>query len=286
MDDAKAVMMAVGVIIALMLLASITGNSAKVRDDGAAINISSKDIPKMPEIKLPNASIDVPFVEKHEITGGISIDDVKFATLDGVGIAGTTYIPANSKPKSVAVLVHQLGASRKTYDTLARQLASSGIAVIAIDLRGHGGSPYKGGYSSFSTEDWLSSKKDIDGALGALYDRAGDGKLPASLVGASIGANLALQYAAEGKKPIAKVVLLSPGLDFRGVPSEEAVVKYGGGVLAIASDEDLYSFDSVQKLQVGNTAIEVVNYSGLGHGTEMLSDGQARQKIVEWLVEE
>lgn len=289
MDEAQAVMAGVVVIIAIMLLAAATGNGNNAENDGARINISGKDLPMvpqmpaLPQIKPPNASIEIPFIARHEIQGNISIDDVQFTALDGVKISGTAYLPANSKPESVAVLVHQLGMDRKTYRELAPKLAQNGIAVMAIDLRGHGGSPYKGGYSSFSTEDWLSAKKDIDAGIDALYDMVGDSSLPANVVGASIGANIALQYAADGKKTVAKVALLSPGLDFRGVTSEEAAKKYNGKVLALSSEEDLYAFDSVQTLQVENPAIEVANYTGLGHGTEMLKSPEVVEKLISFL---
>jgi dienelactone hydrolase len=277
MDDGAKVMIAIGAFLLILIIFSAKGGAP---DDGRAINITGKDFPKF---SFPNTSIDLPFVGKHDVVGNMSIDDVQFTTVDGVSISGTMYYPANSKPKSVAVLVHQLGSSRKAYDSLSRKLASSGVACLAIDLRGHGGSPYKGGYSSFSTEDWLSAKKDIDGAFDSLYDKAGDSKLPASVVGASIGANLALQYASEGKRNVSRAVLISPGLDFRGVTTEDAAKKYSGKTLIVVSEEDVYSFDSAKTLESDNPSIESANYTGLGHGTDMLKSDDVISKIVAWL---
>lgn len=69
------------------------------------------------------------------------------------------------------------------------------------------------------------------------------------LVGASIGANLSLQYLTE-HSDARSAILLSPGLDYRGVKTEERAAKLRAGqaVYYIAADDDPYSAQTVKTL--------------------------------------
>ena len=72
------------------------------------------------------------------------------------------------------------------------------------------------------------------------------------IAGASIGANLAILFAA-GDPTVRSLVLLSPGIDYRGLRPEAAMKKYGDRpALLVASQEDNYSTNSARQLaQVG-----------------------------------
>ena len=96
-----------------------------------------------------------------------------------------------------------------------------------------------------------------------------------SIVGASIGANIAINYAALDPT-IKSVVLLSPGINYRGVSTEQAITKYKNNSIYIAATEgDSEAADSskilCEKINCdGNLKI----YSGgsNSHGTNMFSD--------------
>lgn len=99
-----------------------------------------------------------------------------------------------------------------------RSLTQGGFSVIAIDLRGHGAS--EGNWRSFSPREFNAVVLDVKAAKDYLISRGvKPGRM--GIVGASIGANIALRYAAEDGE-IKTVVLLSPGLNYRGVAIEEA----------------------------------------------------------------
>ena len=83
------------------------------------------------------------------IVGGVGLpsqsawDDeprrVEFTTSDGVQIVGDFYLPKKPVEKLPAViLLHMYDSNRRAWDTLAPELQKAGLAVLAIDLRGHG----------------------------------------------------------------------------------------------------------------------------------------------------
>jgi pimeloyl-ACP methyl ester carboxylesterase len=68
-------------------------------------------------------------------------EELRLETSDGLRIAAWYYrVPADTKPRAVVMLVHDLEGSHKTVEPLARALQLAGYAVVAPDLRAHGAS--------------------------------------------------------------------------------------------------------------------------------------------------
>jgi len=106
-----------------------------------------------------------------------------------------------------------------------------------------------------------------------------------AIVGASIGANVALTAAAL-EPAVRTVVLLSPGGDYAGVKTHDPMIAYAERpVLIAASEQDTYAADSSLRLEglaVGNA--ELIMYSGSGHGTIMLDrEPNLPDLIISWL---
>jgi pimeloyl-ACP methyl ester carboxylesterase len=102
---------------------------------------------------------------------------------------------------SSVVLLHGLASNARIWDGVAARLAATGLRVLALDLRGHGGSEQPdGGY------DFATVCRDLEVALAALGVRR------PLLAGHSWGANVALQYAAERAGAVAGLVLVDGGL--------------------------------------------------------------------------
>ena len=95
------------------------------------------------------------------------------------------YFAAGEGP--VVVLVHGITESRRTWDPLIAPLLAQGYRVIAMDLRGHGGSSRVGPYDLAT----------MAGDLGALL--AAEGADDALLVGHSLGGAVVSAYAAGGQ---------------------------------------------------------------------------------------
>ena len=203
---------------------------------------------------------------------------VSFRTDDGATIAATWYEPS-MRPAPAVILVHMLGRSRRDWDSFASRLADAGIGALAIDLRGHGDSPYFGG----EAEDHSVMVKDLAAARRYLSSRPDVRHAQIGIAGASLGANLAA-LAAAADPGIASVALLSPSLDYRGLRIEAAVRKYGSRpMLLVVSDDDPYATRSAMELQKTGATRELLSLVAAGHGTNMLGRSYELQPaLVDW----
>lgn len=206
--------------------------------------------------------------------------NVSLKTEDGITLLGTLYLP--SRPGPGIILLHMQTRTRDDYQGLAARLADAGFAALAIDLRGHGASdpPPPGS----NAQDLAGMQNDVKAARAFLASRNEVVSGRVGIIGASIGANLAVLYAANDPA-VRSLALLSPGLDYRGLRIEAALTKYGKRpALVVASTEDNYAANSARKL-VGQPAglRELRLLTGAGHGTTMLArQGDLAAALVDW----
>lgn len=199
---------------------------------------------------------------------------VTFATEDGVTIAGERYAgPSIDGPS--ALLLHMMPATKESWRPFAEALVARGFShVLAIDLRGHGESTAGPGgsklfYKDFSDEEQQAKMKDVEAAV-AWLEGMGVRKDRLLLAGASIGANLAIAYAAAYHE-IPAVIALSPGLDYRGVTTGDKISALADHqrVHIAASTEDEYSFASMRSLASRRPGSTISELHDAGHGTTM-----------------
>lgn len=206
-------------------------------------------------------------------------------TEDGKTLSADFYPAEGSR---YVILLHMMPATKESWKEFAKVLQEKGISSIAIDQRGHGeseGGP--GGYKEMTDEEQREKIWDVRAAWRELTNR-GASMEKTALIGASIGANLSIVYLAENATfPVA--VALSPGIDYRGVTTDDAIAKLtpGQSVLLIASDEDETSIKSVRLLNEKNpTQTTLIERSGLGHGTTMIgNDRELFDFVVNWVDE-
>ncbi len=216
--------------------------------------------------------------------------DVVLTTTDRVRVHGT-YVATPGAVGRGLILLHQMRHERSDWKAFAEQARAAGFHSLAIDLRGHGRSTQTAdgralSLASFRNADFAAMINDVEAAAKYLRERPDVDHARLYLVGASIGANLALAFAAAHPDVVKGVVLLSPGLDYRGVATEPAVSKYPGRMLLYSSQGDEYSYQSVQRLaQLAGAARGMARYySGDGHGTDlMLTHAEMSAAIVAWL---
>ena len=166
------------------------------------------------------------------------------------------------------VFVHMAGHTREEWSSLADKVYRQGVAVLAIDLRGHGASLNGAAPGSMTDADYAKMTADV--AAGVAYLR-GKGVARVSLVGAELGANLAINVAASDPA-IGAVVLLSPGQVVKGVPATDATRAYGARpLLLVASNDDAYSARTIGALAAVAVAEDPIKlYDTAGKGTKML----------------
>ncbi|MCC6795029.1 MAG: alpha/beta fold hydrolase [Candidatus Hydrogenedentes bacterium] len=224
---------------------------------------------------------------KNDAPAASASREVKFATSDGYTIAATMYPADQTKPPGL-VLVPMLGSTRERWQNFARAAQREGYMAIAIDMRGHGDSTVRNGentsHKSFKTEDWLGVLHDIEAAKKSLIENGADTENIA-VIGASIGANLALRYATTDPD-IQAVGMISPGMDYRGVTVEEPFKQLKTRpVLLMDAIGDAYSADTctaLEKLAPGHCDLH--EYAGAAHGTDLLDTNEnAIGQILQWL---
>ena len=219
---------------------------------------------------------------------------VVFTSEDGVLLVGSYYKPrigtSNSTPS--VILLHMLGMDRSTWDKFAQELSQNGYAVLSVDLRGHGESIKQANhtisYQSFMPKNFKNMTLDVKAAKKYLIEGRKANPNQISIIGASIGANLALNYAASDHS-IKSVILLSPGLNYRGISTLDAIMKYKNPIYIVTAEDDSESAKDSKILCEKITCAEnlkIFEKTNV-HGTDMLSDkiiGSKLQSIIlSWL---
>jgi len=208
---------------------------------------------------------------------------VSLETSDNVKIIGDY---AGTPEEPAVLLLHMMPAVRSSWKELSGKLNERGFQTLAIDLRGHGesqGGPE--GYRKFSDEIHQSSIHDVEAGVKLLKSK---GAPKIFIAGASIGANLALWYAAEHKE-IDGAILLSPGFNYRGLKTESYVsgLKGSQSVYFAASRDDSYSAETIEglfaKMPLG-VKKELKMFERAGHGTTMFEKEPAfMDELASWL---
>ncbi|TAK04697.1 alpha/beta fold hydrolase [Patescibacteria group bacterium] len=214
---------------------------------------------------------------------------VTFVTDDGVRIVGTVREAGDGK--RWALLLHMMPATKESYAPLMEALAVRGVSSLAIDFRGHGKSTETTDgrtldYTTFAHPEHQAKIKDVEAAVAFLEKTHGVRTVDLVLVGASIGANLALQYAA-AHADVPGAVLLSPGLNYRDVatmPLIQSLTRDRHVFLASSADDEI-SGPSVEKLMERSLAkTDVKQFADAGHGTRMFETYPAfLEQVADWV---
>lgn len=204
---------------------------------------------------------------------------VRFKTTDGWTIVGLYHPPR--KKADVAILVHGVGAGKGEWSGFEPDLWKMGLGTLAIDLRGHGESvkgpsgKKKKTWPQFSDADWESAAKDLKAAV-LFLRRRGFKKNHVSIMGGSIGANLASQIVVEMKLPWG--VLLSPGESYRGVNLRMGSAPH---FCVAASPQDGYAFKTALSLMTEPNVVFLQASSG--HGAQMLAHAGFTSRLLSWI---
>lgn len=218
----------------------------------------------------------------------------QIVTKDKVILAGK-FVPPKDPQKLTFILLHGLGSGKGEWYGFADKLAGMGYGYLAVDMRGHGESNMAVDGAEVNIKyfgwpgpgsEWSKMTDDVDAMVKYLVVKRGIKKGNIALAGASLGANVTLNYSARHKfVPLA--VLLSPGLDYYGIMTVPAMKKYGPRpILIAASPGDSYAYESSKFLMttVKANGADAVFFEGSGvqHGVQMF-DGEFENKIYKWI---
>lgn len=211
-------------------------------------------------------------------------EKVEFTTSDGIKIAGI-YTPGSLSYG--AVLVHARPEKKESWNEYAAYLSSKGMHTLAIDLRGHGESAGKP-YEDLTNQETQDSFYDLIAAAEYLSAKVPEIKL--GFIGASIGANLSIKYAAD--KGAVFVQAISAGIDYFGIKAGEDVMRLPEGldiVFVSAMDDDRVPGNSNQTETLYNAcssnrkSIKILQ--GGGHGTQIIAKHpELIQDLGDWAI--
>lgn len=206
---------------------------------------------------------------------------------DGTSLKGT-YFTAG-RPGPGLLLLHQCNRQRKVWDDLAGRLATAGLNVMTVDLRGYGD-------SAGTPVDKLTPEEanvvfnekfstDVEAAYQYLVSQPGVTRDNIAVGGASCGVNQSVHLAANHPE-VKALVLLSEGTDaagrqfLRGSPNMPVF-------MAVADDDpDPGVTEIMQWLYTlsSNPVSELAHYPVGGHGVEMFeAHKELPGMIVAWV---
>ena len=203
---------------------------------------------------------------------------VTFTAADGTTLSGE-FFEASSRPSPAVVLVHMLSRNKGDWHGLPDRIRDAGITALTIDLRGHGS-------SAGSASDLKAMVQDVRAAAQWLASRPNVRPDGIAVVGASLGASLALLAAAE--LPLVRAVgAVSPSLDYRGLRTDVSLIKRIGArpIWLAASTEDPLALRTVRDFAAESSGPREQHLSSVpAHGTRLLDrDDAAARALVDWL---
>lgn len=142
--------------------------------------------------------------------------EFKLDTGNGFELTGDIY-DTRAEPSRVLLLIHGLGDHFGRYSHLANWFAEEGIAVIGIDLPGHGRSPGRRGHiNSYHTYNSIIESL-------AKFAVKSYGDKPIGLYGHSLGGNIILNYLLTNTFGFDFAVATSSWLELVSAPSKSTL---------------------------------------------------------------
>lgn len=138
-------------------------------------------------------------------TYDVSVDEGSFPGVHGVTIHRRSWTP-NGRSRGVMVLVHGMSEHSARYDHVGRFLASRGLAVHALDHRGHG----RSGGETGTVEEFGFFLDDLATFMKLVRAEVPEG--PLVLLGHSMGGLIVSAYLLERQPSPDLVVLSGPAI--------------------------------------------------------------------------
>ncbi|MCH7813653.1 MAG: alpha/beta fold hydrolase [Planctomycetes bacterium] len=219
-------------------------------------------------------------------------EPVFFSTEDGLDLVGTYYAPDEGTNAPVVILLHMYRSDRSAWDPILETLHSQGLAVLAIDLRGHGQSIHptsmdlKQKVAARDEATFRAMWRDVMAAYAWLTEQPNVDLSRLALVGASVGCSVAIDYAARDRS-VDVVVCMTPGEKYLGVDSRKHIAEYAKHslrpILLLATEKERQACDALGKIHK-SADVHIVG-PGKVHGTRMFGqiDG-IEDQMAEFLV--
>lgn len=220
--------------------------------------------------------------------------NLTYETKDSFMIKSKLFYPAKEESVyPVVILLHSLGYSGEYWGGLVKSFIDSGVAVLVVDLRGHGTSVYDSNfrikswryYTEKTFEKYPNDVAEILRYLASNYKNISTTKY--AIVGADIGANTAILSAEKLYSKPSCLVLISPSRNFKNLYTPISLSNIGEmPILSMASVSDRFSYNEVQMLKrFAQGEYEIKTYPSGGMGMLMLkANPSMTTDIVNWVL--
>lgn len=201
-------------------------------------------------------------------------ETVSFSASDGHVLSAELCRPRARTAASApaVILLHQYRSDRTAWEPLIGPLQEAGFVVFALDLRGHGQSATTETRERAEKRDpalFQEMQNDLRGAYDYLAALPEVDRTRFAIVGASVGASIALQYAAKDRS-VDAIVGLSPGLNYLGIDSTGDIRQLTGRKILFVASHAESDAPLTLKAQGHDVDAEILK-DVKGHGAELLS---------------
>ncbi len=268
-----------------------TGGGAETMDPATAALALLPPLMKT----LPFEEVTLPMADRLTIYGRLYAPGMKMESDESPApAASASENEAAQGPKyPLVILLHGLNRNETAWSDLPAVLVKAGYAVLALDLRGHGKSTRTTSnrritWRLFEKEDWLQLPKDVAAIVHAFAHNEDYPQVDGQhivLIGEKLGANTAVLAAKRAGEAVKALVLVSPGLDYKGLTPSQAILDFNHPVLLMTSQDDEYANKSTHGLYnwiLGSKTL--LEYGRIGEGAEIFTGRPAiEQALADWL---
>ena len=209
-------------------------------------------------------------------------DEVSFPSSDGVKLVATWKPSPGGAAAPSVLLLHPFSRERREMADLAVELGARGFATLALDLRGHGESLWKGGARVGLSPSMQTSPnafpRDVEAACAWLRSRSPR----VGVLGLSLSGNLAALATAAGWAEAGVSVSANAG---QLAPLAGTRPASPRGLLVLASEKDPGRAASARTLDAsGREPKSVVVYPGSAHALELFrTEPASKAAAFAWL---
>jgi pimeloyl-ACP methyl ester carboxylesterase len=241
-------------------------------DDALATQVAAFQ-PRVPTL-APNTGFTVtPLPPPTEV-----FISLQFAMPDGALLDGLLF-SAPRRPAPTVLLLHDADSTKEAWLSAARALQTSGLNVVALDLRGFG--------RSSGARDWSRAAQDVVSVLERLRSLPNLDPSRLYTLGIGEGANAALSGCARVDFCRA-AALISPLPMLAAAPIEAALPAYGARPLLLAyGRDDVRSAAAAAALQSNSRdAWRILPYEGAARGMILIErEPNLIEIVARWLLE-
>ena len=223
--------------------------------------------------------------------GSTKAEAVQLESRDKVNLAASYFAPKKRGKNPAVVLVHDAGSDRSKLEGLAEYLQRKGIAVLTVDVRGHGESATdKLEWAKLDDERaqssmWSFAAGDVRLAVDWLRERDEVHSARVAVAGVGAGASLAVSEALDDRDTSA-VALIAPGNENHGFNLSRNLSDLGGLPALILSPKE--SRSDAQRLQSAahsaNGGEEYVELAVLKSSrADVMGDKRLGSELAKWL---